>query len=247
MPAKFTEAEVAQAVMEHFSAEGWDCYPEVEIPGGRADIVAVRPLPFSSSRIVHIIETKTSWSLSLLEQALYRRELAHYVSIAAPRTKRYNRLFWILCRDYGIGMMEIVGADPHVQPHRDYPAKLSRGLKSAKKLGLGPWRTLASLHEDQKRFTPGSTASAGYSTAFSRTMDSCADYVRKNPGATVKEIIEQVASHYASKSGFKQGVLVWLEKRFDDIEARREGRCIRFYPTGAPSVQPELLTAERTP
>ena len=240
---KFTETEVATAVMEHFSAEGWDCYPEVVLPSGRADIVAVRPMPFSNGKTVHMIETKTSWSLSLLEQALARQEFAHYVSIAAPKTKSYNTLFWILCKAFGIGMMEVSGADPHVDEYRDYPAKLSRGLKAAKKFGWGPWRTLASLHDDQKRFTPGSTVSAGYSTAFSRTMDDCADFVRENPGCTVKELVESIPSHYASKSGFKQGVLTWLEKRYDDIEARREGRCIRFYPEGSPTVQPELLTS----
>ena len=72
-------------------------------------------------------------------------------------------------------------------------------------------------------------------------MDRCASYVRDNPGCTVKEIVEQTHSHYASKGGFKQGVLMWLERRFDDIEARKEGRCIRFYPQGAPSVQGDLV------
>ena len=69
---KYTETEVANAVMEHLCAEGWDCYPEVVLPGGRADIVAVRPMPFSNGNTVHIVECKTSWSATLLEQAIDR-------------------------------------------------------------------------------------------------------------------------------------------------------------------------------
>ena len=136
---KYTETEVASAVMEHFAAEGWECYPEVELPGGSADIVAIRPMPFSNGKTVHIIECKTSWSSTLLEQAIDRREFAHYVTVAAPATKRYNKLFWMICRDYWLGMIELTGADRHVHEHRDYPARLMRGLKAEKRINFGPW------------------------------------------------------------------------------------------------------------
>lgn len=107
----------------------------------------------------------------------------------------------------------------------------------------GPSRTLELLDEDMKRYAPGTTAAAGYSTAWRRTMDRCAAFVKQHPGCTVKEIIEQVDYHYASKSGARQGILLWLQKR-EDVDARHEGRCIRFYPPGAPSIQRELSTGD---
>lgn len=231
---KVSEEEVATAVMQHLITEGWDCYPEVLLPGGRADIVAVRDLPFSQGKLVHIIETKTNWSLSLLEQAVNRQGFAHYVSIAAPGIGRgnreINRFFELLCTARGIGIIIVEGVlEPKVELYRIQPAKLCRGLKSAKKFNWGPWKTLAALHPDQKNYTPGTTGKAGYSTPFRRTMDRCVDYVRKHPGCTVKELVGAVESHYARPTGFKQGILMWLEKR-EEIRVDTSGSVYKFYP-----------------
>lgn len=216
--------------MAYLAGQGWDCYPEVVLPWGRADIVAVRDMPFSTSRCVHIVETKTSWSLSLIEQALQRQEFAHFVSIAAPKTKQHRPGLWVICKHFGLGMITVAGIDPRVDEYGVVPPRLCRGLKAAKRLNWGPWRTLACLHEDQKRFVPGSTTTAGYSTTFSRTMDRCERFIEENPGCTVAELVAGVDSHYASNSGFKQGILLWLHKR-PRIHAVKEGRAIRFYYT----------------
>lgn len=233
MRLKLSETQVAAAVMEYLAGQGWDCFPEVVLPWGRADIVAVRPMPFSNGRCVHIVETKTSWSLSLIEQALQRQEFAHYVSIAAPQTKKkhHSPALRMICKDYGLGIMTVSGADPIVDEYRVEPARLCRGLRAAKRMNWGPWRTLSMLHEDQKRFVPGSATGSGYSTKFSRTMDRCERFIAKHPGCTVAELVAGVDSHYASNSGFKQGILSWLHKR-PHIHAIKSGRAIQFYYAG---------------
>lgn len=232
---KYTEAEVAAVVMEELTAQGWDCYPEVEIPSGRADIVAIQSFPYLPHRqCVYIVETKTSWSLSVLEQAWYRSCYAHYVSVAAPTKVGY--FFERLCRERGIGLIRF--------DQRSYDLKIdwARGLEPrlqrhrAREIA-GPAGTLGRLHEDMKRYAPGTSGS--YSTPFKRTMDKCRQYVHDNPGATVVDIASNVVSHHAKLSSFNQAILKFLGQQ-DGIEARNEGGCYRFYPTGAPSVVPGL-------
>lgn len=238
---KITEATVAAAVMEHLVEDGWECWPEVVLPEGRADIVAVRPFPFMAHRrSVHIVETKTSWSLTLLEQAVSRKQYAHYVSIAAPTNP--NNYFVKLCRREGIGLIRLRphGAECSVDSYTDY--NYSRAALQRHKRGdryFGPDRTLAALHEDQKRFAPGTTAAAGYSTAWARTMGRAVEYVGKNPGVTAKQLASAVEHHYSNNAGARQGFLLWLSKR-PEISARKEGGAMRFYLHGAASVAPGL-------
>ncbi len=245
---KYTEADVAQEAMRHFTEDGWDCYPEVEIPyGGRADIVATRPFPFMPHRTcVHIIECKTSWTLSLLEQAMQRIAFANYVTIIAPT--QIGRFYERLCQQHGIGVMKFEREYKQFKYHLRLPLRIDeiRSLKprpirhKRPNVGLGPTRIVQSLHDDMKRYMPGTQASSGYSTPWRRTMDRAAEFVQENPGCTVNDVLAGCEHHYANDSSARQGFLVWLQKR-DDIEARKEGRCIRFYPPGGASVQPELL------
>ncbi len=235
---KRTEAEVARAVMDFMTEEGWDCYPEALLAyGGRADIVGVRPFPFCDRRCVHIIECKTTWSMSLLEQAIDRLAHAHYVTIAAPTEPRG---FYVgICRDYGIGMMRFHrSADLSVNEFERLPPRLVRHKGRAP--GFGPSRTLGMLHDDMKRYDPCTTSAHGYSSPWRRTMDAAARFVDEHPGCTINELLDGVETHYANRNGARQGLLVWLQKR-EDVDARKEGRCIRFYPPGAPSIQPGIL------
>jgi hypothetical protein len=244
-----TESQVAAAVMAHLISDGWECWPEVVLPEGRADIVAVRPFPFMPHRrCVHIVETKVTWSVALLEQAVSRCQYAHFSSIAAPG--RVSTFYARLCRDFGVGVLPVFrrsdgsgGFEYDVDSYlldRQLAPRLNRHRRGDRY--FGPHRTLAALCEDQKRYAPGGTASSGYSTPWRRTMDAAVRFVAAHPGATVKELVAGISHHYASSASARQGLLVWLEKRVE-VEARREGRVIRFYPAGtnAPATQPELV------
>jgi hypothetical protein len=250
--SKYTESDVAQEAMRHFTDDGWDCYPEVVLPyGGRADIVAVRPFPFMPHRkCVHIVECKTSWTLSLLEQAIDRMTFANYVTICAPTAE--GKFYWSLCRQYGVGMLRFerqykqfrysVKLPLRVEPSRSTAPRPVRRKQyhHGRGFGFGPDELVASLDEDMKRYTPGSQSIDGFSSPWRRTMDRAAEFVAANPGCTVKDVLAGCEHHYANDSSAKQGFLVWLQKR-EDIEVRQEGRCLRFYPPGAMSVQPELI------
>lgn len=238
---KYTEEDVAKETMRHFIEDGWDCYPEVVLPyGGRADIVGIRPYPFMTHRqCVHIVECKTSWTLSLLEQAIDRMALANYVTICAPTDP--GKFYCNLCRQYGIGMIRFERTYKQFRYHTRIPLRIDTSRSTAPKpvrrkqshrgFGFGPDRVIESLDEDMKRYTPGSQSSSGFSSPWRRTMDRAAEFVAKNPGSTVKDILAEVEHHYANDSSARQGFLVWLQKR-DDIDARQEGKSLRFYPVG---------------
>ena len=234
---KRTETEVAAVVMTAMQAEGWDCYPEVIVPGGRADIVGVREFPFMKRRCVWIVECKTTWALSLLEQGVDRMGFAHHVSIAAPSEPSF--FYETLCRERGIGMIRFHPkmADLTISEHGCLEPRLCRHGRHEM---FGPGRTLESLHPDQKNAAPGSSSAGWYSTPFNRTMKRCAEYVREHPGCTVKEIVANVETHYSTIGSAKQCLLKWLEKQ-DGVEARIENRSMRFYADGAESIEPELI------
>lgn len=228
--ARISETEVASVVMAEMQQQGWDCYPEVEFPwGGRADIVGIRPFPYMPNRMcVFTVECKTSWSLTLLEQADHRKLFSHYVAVAAPTQP--SMFYERLCKERGVGMIRLQKrVDPAIDVHRCLESRMVRH-KARKNSGMGPQRLIDSLHEDMKRYTPGSTAAGGYSTPFSRTMGRCVKYVTENPGCGVSEIASNVEFHYASIGGFRQGIRQWLETR-EGIRVEKTKHGLAYFPS----------------
>ncbi|HBD94493.1 MAG TPA: hypothetical protein DC057_10030, partial [Spirochaetia bacterium] len=98
---KIKETEIAEIVIDWLEKQHWDVYQEVPVNSGFADIFAVR------NGLVWVIETKTSLSFDVMEQA-FRREV-HYRSVAVPKPINSN---WFLqrkiARDYlNIGILSV--------------------------------------------------------------------------------------------------------------------------------------------
>ncbi len=92
---------------------------EVKAEVGAADVVALRddepPL---------VVELKTGFSLTLLQQAVARQAVTDQVYVAVPRWK--GKAGWRtfkgnvgLCKRLGIGVLSVRPADGKVQPHCD--------------------------------------------------------------------------------------------------------------------------------
>lgn len=64
MKKKYAEKEIAAAIVEHLRGLEMTVYQEVDLGGPVADIVAMR------GPEIWIVETKTTWSLSLLAQLM---------------------------------------------------------------------------------------------------------------------------------------------------------------------------------
>ncbi len=216
------EPEIAAAVMDWLQAQGWDCYPEV-MPargGPRADIVGVR------GNLVMVCEVKTSMGLALLSQAIGWHGTAHFIYVATPvKQRRYerNRAEDHIIKYFGLGLLSVLDRDSAYRDRVD--ERLRPEYKRTCSFNVERMRNC--LCPEMKRFNPGTQA--GYSTPWNRTMDLAVEYVSQHPGCTIKEILGEVKTHYASSAGARAGLRDWLpaDKR---VRADTESKPFRYYP-----------------
>jgi hypothetical protein len=191
------ETELAQQVEVLLLRDGWEVYKEVEMPFGRADIVAVR------DGIVWIIETKMQLSVIVAEQAYNRLDYAHYVSVATPLVTGSLVVQDFLERK-GIGWLQVY-YKPHAESIRiaseRIKPKVSRAWPRtghARKI-----RSLLSkyLRPEQKESVPGSNG--GQVTTYSLTINRVEAYLQVHGPSTISDIIKNVEHHYSSNAGAK--------------------------------------------
>lgn len=184
MSARYTEAEVAAAVVEYLQAQGYDVYQEVELieRGIRADIVARRGPELT------IVETKTSASLVLLSQAMERRRFAHRVYIAIPVV---SRDMVEVCGDLGIGVMRVRMGYPNESP------EVSEQVTS-RRWNTRPMKLASKLRPEHKTACQAGSPTGGH---WSRWRDTCARLaalVGRKPGLDLKQALQASTHHYSS-------------------------------------------------
>jgi hypothetical protein len=226
--APWSETDVAAAAMAWLQDRGWDCYPEAQFQreSGRADIAAVL------GRRLTIVEAKTSATMTVLDQAARWIGKAHFVWIATP-VDPGDTVRWI-CETRGIGIMFVrreklwepetghgfVHYVDDVQPATGAYFWSSTGGRQRYGSMAAPLHRfaraadlIAGLHPDMKRATAGMQAKrGGYSTPFSRTIDAAREFVTRNPGCTIKEMVAGISHHYASDAGARSSLMAWVAK-----------------------------------
>lgn len=185
-----TESELAAVVSQFISEQCYECFFEVEGPGGRADIVG------KSGPIIHVIETKLNFNFRVIEQALNWRRYAHFVSVAVVKPKTRNSILynWVvrdLLKTHGLGVIVV-----------------SRGLRDMGDcridFEISPrlFRKVISdrvkLFPEQKEWKKPGEVGGGYYTAFGSTKKRLLEYISKNPGCTMKKIMAEVPHHYST-------------------------------------------------
>jgi hypothetical protein len=217
--ATCSEADLAAIVVAWLEALGCDVYQEVACAGGVADIVSKRGPELT------IIETKVSWSLALIMQALDRRRSAHRVYIAAPHS-RNTRDVRFLCREIGVGLLEVhIGSDDRYdQPSVDE-------LEPSRRWNRRPVTLASKLRPEHKTHARAGT-NGGRWTPFRGTCEELARVVRETPGITLKTLVDQVRHHYKTPSSARGSIAHWISAgkvpgvRFDSSDGL-------FYPTEA--------------
>ncbi len=125
---------------------------EVKSEIGGADVMAVRPAGsgggaapappeyFSQDEEVVLIELKTGFSLTLLQQAVARQSVTDSVYVALPRWK--GRAGWKafrgnigLCKRLGLGVLSVRLSDGFVQVHHD-PAPFRPRKSTARRAAM---------------------------------------------------------------------------------------------------------------
>ena len=216
---KIAESDIGAAVMDYLIHDNWDCYPEAQFNayGQRADIAAVK------GGILLVVECKTSCNLALFQQARGWIGRANLIAIAHParQIKASREIEQYLLDTLGLGRFTVdFNQTPEYRVHMDKCFPYHRSRLSEKYID--------ELHEDMKRFAPGSEASAGFSTPWSRTMNMVKEHIVKNPGTTIKDVMTlSDRFHYSSRNGARQCIRKWLE---DDKEiVVRRGKEYRYF------------------
>ncbi len=216
-----TEQDLANHIIKWLEEKSWTIYQEV-CSGALnpiADIVAVK------NGLTWIIECKKSYGIAVLDQACFwlGRFSANYISVAVLRAKRKkSSAAWFFHRNLGIGLMN---TDANGYVTVNYEPKLIRTKKNA------GWNIKNMLREEHKHYAEAGGKGGGYFTPFRKTSRDIVEHVKKNPGTTIKEMIDDVGKcHWVSDQTAKSCIAKYIrEDIIKGIVVRQDGRKHRLY------------------
>lgn len=225
-----SEQVIAGAVVYWLKETGWEVYQEVVVGGPRADIIATQ------GPLLRVIEVKTSFTTTVVEQAWHWCPWAHFVHIAIPssKSKRYQRngrsVLRAFCRDHGIGVLDIRDAgwneDRELRIDEDIPSKLRRSAMVE--------RIRKQLRPEHQRWGNAGNADHQYWTPWRGTCEDWRRYVEKHPGCTLKEIIEKAGHHYRTDSTARSCMAKYLSDGvIDGIVVKKTQKGLALYLKGA--------------
>lgn len=210
------EADLAAKIVKWLNEQHYEVYQEVSGNQGVADIVAVM------DRRLWVIETKTSLSLAVMQQAHKWKGYAHWVSVGVPFNSGHG-FPEMVCRQFGIGVLRVSMRDRSYS-HSDITESVSPILN----------RKAVTKHiklcEAQKSYAVAGNNKSLHWSPYKQTCSGIVDYVKDHPGCCLKEVVENVRHHYASRSGAKQCIAYWAQAgKVPGIRCERDGRHLRFY------------------
>ena len=218
------EVELAKPVIDWLTDLRWDVYQEVSLGYAMAcaDIVAVQ------NRIVWVIESKRSFTLDLIEQARSHCRYAHYISVAVPwNSACHSRMARDVCNWLGIGVLAVRQAGyPSDSPrvHELDVPKLHRRAWASKFLDV--------LRPEHKTFAEAGNANGRrFSLSpFQQTCIAIANYVRVHPGASLKDVIDSIDTHYASTATARSCIAKWASAgKIRGVRVERDDTRLKFY------------------
>lgn len=195
------ETWLAEKVVDWLVLQKWKVYQEVQFGqgGNVADIVAIQ------GQVMWAIECKTTMTLAVMEQA--HHWLMHYRSIAVPAVRnRDGRGFsYQIAKDYlKIGVLEV---DDTGYVEERVNAPFQRCNNDWLKRRYLPW-----ICEEQKTFAKAGSNNKDQYTPYKRTIISVREYIQKNPYCTIKQILDNVETHYSGtfpKASLRQALVNW--------------------------------------
>jgi len=196
------EDALAQFIVTYLETKGYECYKEVCLKGKggniRSDCYAVMK---QKGQVVFslALETKTSFSLKVIQQAYSWKKHAHAVYIGVPYSKRKTKLneFAIqICRSYGIGIFEV---DKNGLVHHTLVAEAP-----AKKVVYPP------LYEQQKSSVAGTSTGVFY-TSYKHTVSLMDEYMKTKTGwVEMNDLLANIKHHYKSATSAKASLTKYI-------------------------------------
>jgi hypothetical protein len=91
------------------------------------------------------------------------------------------------------------------------------------------------LRDEHKTFAPAGNASSRYYSRWQGTCDDVARWVAKHPGATLRELLAEVRTHYASAASARSSLTKWIELgKVAGVRMERDGKAVRLFPEVRP-------------
>jgi hypothetical protein len=191
---------------------GWTCSYEVAVPGlsGRPDIVGVR------GRATLVAEVKASMGLALLGQILQHQARAHYLVAVTPYCRTAPAAIDYL-RRLGAGWLMVSGEE------------WGWAVNPVFCHGVRPlWVRHLEL-EHQTYCEPGS-AGGGYWSPFKKTCALLRAFLVTHPGASTREVVDNVAHHYTRAATARSALLAWAQAgKIPGVRLERDGRAFSWH------------------
>lgn len=188
------ETDLAQKFVEYLSC--YDLYFEVDYHRC-VDIVAIE------GNISMAYEVKTTFNFKVLEQAIENAKHFHYSYICVPdfSDSYFQRK---LCVDYGLGLL--------VYPEKDLFREVRKLVHPKLNRHANIFSLRNRLREENKQSIPGSrSGDGGKLTAFGCTVQNAEFFVRRNPGCTLKQMIEGIEHHYSSNQSARGSMAQYIK------------------------------------
>jgi hypothetical protein len=218
---KISEQAVAAAIVAYLEDLGLDVYQEVEIQGTVADIVAVR------APEIWIVETKTTWSLDLLEQLRVHKHdgHAHRLFAGVPTSRNdwdRQRVF----KELGFGSIIYFptwdGHHSKVETVQMAPRLTSHPLPKV-------LRVLDAGHKTHAK--AGAPCAGGRWTPYRRTCEALERIVNRSPGITLVAAVKEIDHHYSTDGAARSSLAHWvMNGKVPGVSLKIDGRSLTLVP-----------------
>ncbi|MBC1209489.1 hypothetical protein HBP99_15010 [Listeria booriae] len=175
-----------------------------------------------SGQVNIVVETKTSLSFKVIEQAISRKHCGHYVYVAVPKPRSYQNLQRQILKEHGIGLLYMHREyDGENVIRREIKPKMNRQARYSKIR-----RVIKPYHQNQL----GGVKSGEGQTDYSVMIDNIKSYMKRmlkhgsdDGWLDVDTILEDCETYYATP---KPSVTATLQASWntDWCETKKEGR-----------------------
>jgi hypothetical protein len=216
-----SEIELAEKVVIWLKEQGWIIYQEVTYES-IADVVAIK------NDVIWIIECKTSFGLKIINQALNWIGCANFISIAIPYLSSYNQKR--ISNYLPIGIIEVKKESNN--NHYINVVKEAPEQEDISELNYFKKR----LYEKQKTWAKAGNNQGKRHTAFQDTVEQIYNYLKLNPGSTLKQIITNIHHHYHKDQTAQCAISQWISKGIiKNIIVHREGKKYLYHYKNDPN------------
>lgn len=216
------ETEIAKAAVQWLTADGWEVYQEVATYSGGpiVDLIATK------GPLLWVLESKTSFGLTVIRQAQHWCHRAHFVSVVVPHHTKHNINEYDfakrICDGFGIGVLRM---------HLWQTGVVEEWLapKLYRKANVTYLRS--KLNERQKTYAEAGNANGKRWTPFQETCENLRIFVAKNPGACLKEAIDSINTHYQTKGTARACIKQWAELgKISGVRIEKQGKFLKLFP-----------------